>query len=72
MAILNRLLRLLELLEQISDFTDLLLTPTGVAVVICLVSYQALMLAGCDVVSASTLASVVALALHSAYTHPDD
>ncbi|MEO1094158.1 MAG: hypothetical protein AAFX01_04585 [Cyanobacteria bacterium J06638_28] len=72
MAILNRLLRLLELLEHISDFTEFLLTSTGLAVVICLVSYQALMLAGCDAASAAVLASVVALALQSAYNQPDD
>lgn len=70
MAILNRFLRLLELLEQATDFAASLTTPPGIAVTVCLFSYQALLLAGCDSPSAAILASAVALTLHCGVNRP--
>ncbi|MEM9003033.1 MAG: hypothetical protein AAGE59_05825 [Cyanobacteria bacterium P01_F01_bin.86] len=70
MAILNRLLRLLELLEQLTDFAEFLTTPAGIAVFACLASYQALLMAGCDVASAAILASATALTLHCGLNRP--
>ncbi len=70
MAILNQLLRLLELLEQATAFAQFLTTPAGMAVGACLLSYQALLLAGCEGVSAAILASAVALTLHCGFNRP--
>lgn len=71
MAILNRFLHLLELLEEIAAFTDFATTPTGVTVVFCLLSHQALMLMGCDVSSSAVLAIAAALTLHCTVNRPD-
>jgi len=70
MAILHRLLRCLELLEQAAEFADFLFTPAGLTIGTCLLSYQALRLAGCDGLSASILASTVALTLHCGLNRP--
>ncbi|MEL6382343.1 MAG: hypothetical protein AAFQ89_07705 [Cyanobacteria bacterium J06626_18] len=70
MAILNRLLRFLELLEHITEFTDFLTTPTGGALLACLLSYAGLLLAGCDSPSAAILASATALTLHCGLNRP--
>lgn len=70
MAILNRFLRLLELLEQLTDCAEFLTTPSGLAVVACLLSYEALLLAGCDGPSAAILASTAALTLHCGFNRP--
>ena len=70
MAILNRLLRLLELLEHLIDVAEYLTTPAGVSLAVCLVSYQALMLAGCDGPSAAVLASATALTVHCGLNRP--
>jgi hypothetical protein len=71
MAILNRLLRLLKLLEQMVEFADYLTTPVGITLVFCLLSYQSLLLLQCDAPSAALLASVVALTLHCTLNRPD-
>ena len=70
MAILNRLLRLLELLECIADFAEYLTTPVGIALFVCLVSYQSLLLARCDGPSAAVLASATALTVHCGLNRP--
>lgn len=70
MAILNRFLRLLELLEHAIDCADFLTTPPGRAMMACLLSYQALLLAGCDGPTAAILASAVALTLHCGLNNP--
>ncbi|NER82449.1 MAG: hypothetical protein F6K42_23375, partial [Leptolyngbya sp. SIO1D8] len=61
MALLNRFLRLLEWLEQATDVIEFLTTPAGIAIAACLLSYQALLLAGCDSPTAAILASTAAL-----------
>ncbi|PSN16345.1 hypothetical protein C7271_20305 [filamentous cyanobacterium CCP5] len=71
MAILNRFLRLLELLEQTSQLMEELTTPMGLALGICLFSYQALWIGGCDSSSAAILASAIALALHCGLCNPE-
>ncbi|MEO0533647.1 MAG: hypothetical protein AAF215_07240 [Cyanobacteria bacterium P01_A01_bin.123] len=71
MAILNRFLRLLKLLEQAADLTEFLTSPTGIALSLCLLSYQAFLLVGCDAPSAAILASVTVLTLHCAFNHPE-
>ena len=70
MAILNRLLRFLELLEQITEFTDFLMTPVGGAMLACLLSYGGLLWVGCDGASAAILASATALTLHCGLNRP--
>ena len=71
MAILNRFLRLLKLLEQAADFADWLTVPTGLTAIAALLSYQSLLLIGCDAPSAALLASATALTLHCGLNHPD-
>jgi hypothetical protein len=71
MALLNRLLKLLELLEYLSEGIMILTTPPGIALGCCLWCYLALLLAGCDTPTASILASAAALTLHSVLTRPD-
>lgn len=71
MAILNRFLRLLKLLETLVDFGEFLTTSTGSTLIFCLLSYQALALMGCDATSAAVLASVAALTLHCTVNRPN-
>ncbi len=74
MAILHRFLRLLEFLEYVADVADTmaesLTFPAGVALAVCLLSYQSLLLAGCDSLSSMVLASAVALTLHCGLNRP--
>lgn len=70
MAILNRFLKLLELLEQASEFVDFLATPVGKVVVVTLFSHQALLLMGCDAPSAAILSIAVSLTLHCGFNRP--
>lgn len=70
MATLNRFLRLLELLEQLSDIADFFTTPQGLVFASALLSYQALLWAGCDGPSAAVLASSTALTLHCGLNRP--
>ncbi|MBE7384320.1 MAG: hypothetical protein F6J95_023260 [Leptolyngbya sp. SIO1E4] len=70
MALLNRFLRLLELLEQATDVVEFLTTPAGIAIATCLLSYQALLVIGCDGPSAAILASATALTLHCGLNRP--
>jgi hypothetical protein len=70
-AILNRFLRLLKLLEDLADFGEFLTTSTGTAFVFCLLSYQALALMGCDATAAAILASTAALTLHCTLNRPN-
>ena len=70
MAILARLVRLLEWLDQARDFTDQLATPTGLVVVVCLTSYQALLMVNCDSSTAALLASAIAFTLHCGLHRP--
>lgn len=71
MAILNRFLRLLRLLEQVADLTEFLTSPTGLALSFCLLSYQAFLRVGCDAPSAAILASVIVLTLHCVLNQPE-
>ena len=71
MAILSRLLQVLELLEQAREFAQSLTTRQSLALVACLLSYEVLLLGGCDSPSAAVLASAIALALHCGLHHPD-
>lgn len=71
MAILNRFLKLLELLEHASDVAEFLATPTGIALSMAVFSYQALLIAGCDGPTAGILAFTIALTLECGLSHPD-
>ncbi|RZM82002.1 hypothetical protein [Leptolyngbya iicbica] len=70
MAILNRLLHFLKLLEELVEFGEFLTTPLGSTGVFCLLSYQAFALMGCDVTTATILASTAALTLYCTMNRP--
>lgn len=69
MAILNRFLRLLTVIEQIAEATDHLAAPTGIAG-LCALSYEILLIAGCDAPTAAVLASAAALTVHCGCHRP--
>jgi hypothetical protein len=69
-AILNRFLYLLKLLESVAEFGEFLTAPLGTTLVFCLLSYQALILMECDATSATALASAAALTLHCTLNRP--
>jgi hypothetical protein len=71
MAILNRLLYILKFLETLAEFGDFLLSSVGIVLVVCLLSDQALLFAGCDVTTAAILASAIAMTLHCTLTRPN-
>lgn len=71
MVILKYFLYLLELLEQVAEFIELLTTPVGLAAMVCLTSYEILMLLGCDAANSVVLAVVVTLTFHSASNRPN-
>jgi hypothetical protein len=71
MAILNRFLQLLELIETLAAGLNFLTTLQGIAVSSCLWSYMAFLFIGCDAPTASILAGSVALTLHSVLRRPD-
>ncbi|MGB2926206.1 MAG: hypothetical protein WBB82_12975 [Limnothrix sp.] len=71
MVILKYFLHLLELLEQVAEFIELLTTPVGLAGMVCLTSYEALILLGCDAANSVVLAVVVTLTFHSASNRPN-
>jgi len=71
MAILSRLLYVLKCLETLVEFGDFLTSAIGVVLIVCLLSDQALLLAGCDVTTAAILASAVAMTLHCTLTRPN-
>ena len=64
MAILNWLLAILNLLEQIAYFTEFLMTPTGLAMIVCMLSYQAFLSAGYNATISVIFASTVTLTLY--------
>lgn len=70
MAILNRFLHFLQLLEELAEVGEFLKTPIGSTLVFCGLSYQALSVMGCAAPSAAILASVAALALHCTTNRP--
>ena len=70
MAILSRLLHLLKLLEELVAFGEFLTTPVGTTAIFCLLSYQAFALMGCDLTTATILASTAALTLHCTMNRP--
>jgi len=70
MALLNRFLRLLQLLERLAEGMDFLSTPEGGSAIAALLSYQAFLMVGCDAPSAAILASASALTLHCAMNRP--
>ncbi|MDA0672522.1 MAG: hypothetical protein O3C67_02290 [Cyanobacteria bacterium] len=72
MAILNRFLYLLKLLEELVELGAFLNTPLGTAGVFCLLSYQALILMGCDAVDGAILASTATLTLYCMVNRPVD
>lgn len=72
MAILNRFLHLLKLLESVAEFGEFLTQPTGATLIFCLLSDQALALMGCDATDAAILASTAALTLHCTSNSPTD
>ena len=72
MAILNRFLHFLKLLEEVVEFGEFLTTPVGATLIFCLLSYQALALMDCDVTTASILASTAALTVYCTANRPTD
>lgn len=71
MALLNRFLRLLKLLEQAADFANVLTGSTGLVIIICLCSYEAFLFSGCGAYSSEILASALGLTLHCVLNQPD-
>ena len=71
LALLNRFLKLLELLESIGDFIAFLLSPVGLAVWICAMSYYLLLWGQCDVPTSAILASAIAMTAYSLVKQPD-
>ncbi|MDB9527298.1 hypothetical protein PN498_14960 [Oscillatoria sp. CS-180] len=71
MAILNRFLHLLKLIEGLVAFAEFSTTPIGVTVVFCMLSHQALVLMSCDSSSSAVLAIAAALTLHCTVNRPD-
>ena len=71
MAILNRFLKFLELLEQIVDFFNLLSSPAGYSAVLCLFAYGLLLMGGCNGPTAAILAGAIAMTLYSIVQQPD-
>ncbi|MEM9766618.1 MAG: hypothetical protein AAF892_01885 [Cyanobacteria bacterium P01_D01_bin.71] len=69
MAILNRFLHFLKLLEALVEFGEFLTTPAGTTLIFCLLSYQALCLIGCNVGTAAILASTAALTVYGTADH---
>lgn len=72
MAILNRFLYLLKLLEDVGDFGAFLNTPAGTTSIFCLLSYQAFTLMSCDTINAAILASIAALTVFCTVNRPTD
>jgi len=71
MAILNRVLRFLEWLEQYAELTAFLTQPLGLTLLVCLFSYQILLLIGHSTTESVVLSSVVAVSLHHVIKRPD-
>ncbi|AFY39176.1 hypothetical protein Lepto7376_2924 [[Leptolyngbya] sp. PCC 7376] len=71
MTILKYFLQLLEVMGQISEFLELLSTPIGLAGMVCLTSYESLILFGCDTANSIVLAAVVTLTFHIASNRPN-
>ncbi|NET33699.1 MAG: hypothetical protein F6K19_17020 [Cyanothece sp. SIO1E1] len=68
MVILRQFLKLLELLEQVVNF---LAAPIGCSAGLCFISYQILLLSGCDAPTSAILASTIALTLYCIVQQPD-
>ncbi len=71
MAILKYFLQLLEFMGQVGEFLELLSSPAGLAAMVCLTSYESLMLFGCDTVNSVVLALVVTLTFHITSNRPN-
>lgn len=71
MAILNRFLKFLELLEQVADFFAWIGAPTGFSAGLCLISYGLLLANGCDSPTSAILSGAIALTLYSIVQQPD-
>jgi len=71
LTLLTRFLRVLELLEELSDFAMFLGAPMGIALLICFVSYNALLWERCDIPTAAILASAIAMTVYSVVKQPD-
>ncbi|OKH19194.1 hypothetical protein NIES208_02785 [[Limnothrix rosea] IAM M-220] len=71
MAILKYFLQILEFMGQVGEFLELLSTPIGLAAMVCLTSYESLMLLGCDTANSVVLALVITLTFHTASNRPN-
>jgi hypothetical protein len=71
LAFLNRFLRVLELLEEISDFAAFVGAPMGVSIFVCWVSYNALLWGSCDIPWAAILAGASAMTVYTLAKKPD-
>lgn len=72
LAFLNRFLRILELLEEISDFVAFVGAPSGAAILVCLMSYNLLLWDHCGIPTAAILASAIAMTVYSVVKQPDE
>lgn len=70
MAILKYFVYCLELLEQIAECVELLSSPLGLAAMVCLTSYEILLLLGCGSTNALVLAFGISLTFHSTANRP--
>lgn len=71
MAILNRFLKFLELLEQIVDFFAFLSSPSGYSTIFCLFAYGMLLIGGCGSPTSAILAGAIAMTLYSIVQQPE-
>ena len=71
MAILEYFLRLLEFMGQVGEFIEMLSSPTGLTAMVCLTSYECLLLFGCDAANSVVLALAITLSFHTASNRPN-
>ena len=71
MVILKYFLQLLELMGQVAVFLEQLSSPIGLAMMVCLSSYESLLLFGCDTINSIVLALVITLTFHTASNRPN-
>ena len=71
MAILEYFLRLLEFMGQVGEFLELLSSPIGLTAMVCLTSYECLLLFGCDATNSAVLSLVITLTYYTTSNRPN-
>lgn len=71
LTILSRFLRLLEFLEDITNFFAFLGASKGITAVVCLCSYSLLVWGRCDSPTAAILATAIAMTAYSLVEQPN-